>query len=72
MKLSNLAKPPIQPHEVQAATTAICVNHEGLIRRTGDTEGKVFFCPIGKEFWRYSKTTTGMNSRLPYAREAVL
>jgi hypothetical protein len=72
MKLSNLARPPIQASEVQAATTAICVNHRGLIRVTGDVEGKVFLCPIGKEYWRYAKGSLGINAPLPYVREAVL
>ena len=72
MKLSNLARPPIQASEVQGATIAICVNHRGLIRVTGDVEGKVFLCPIGKEYWRYAKSVAGMSTPLPYAREAVL
>ena len=72
MKLSNLARPPIQPSEIQGAPTAICVNHKGLIRLTGDTEGRVFYCPVGREFWRYGKQVSGMHSALPYAREAVL
>lgn len=72
MKLSNLARPPIQASEVQGATTAICVNHNGLIRMTGDQEGRVFFCPLGREFWRYGKAAPGINAPLSYEREAIL
>ena len=71
MKLSNLAHPPIQPKETDKAETAICRNHNGLIRLTGDRDGRVFFCPVGNEFWRYSaKRETGMHSPLPYGPEA--
>ena len=70
MKLSNLARPPIQPHETDKAETAICCHHSGLIRLTGDKDGRVFYCPVGKEFWRYSlKQQPGMYSPLPYAPE---
>lgn len=72
MKLSPLASPPIQTHEIEQAPTAICVNHNGLIRHTGDREGRVFYCPIGKEFWRYAKSFQGINTPLRYAAESVL
>lgn len=71
MKLSNLARPPIQSHETDGAETAICCNHGGLIRLTGDRDGRVFFCPKGGEFWRYSaKPQSGMYVPLPYGPEA--
>lgn len=34
---------------------AICRRHKGLIRETGDVEGKQFWCPIGREVWTYRR-----------------
>jgi len=72
MKASDLARPPIQPIEAQGADTAICVNHKGLIREMGDKEGTVFYCPIGRMYWRYTKVRTGMNAPLKYEKSGVL
>ena len=72
MRVSQLARPPIQPHECENVETAICVNHNGLIRFTGDTEGRVFYCPQGREYWRYSKTVIGMNAPLRYQHERAI
>lgn len=72
MNLSPHARPPIQPHEIKDCDTAICRHHKGLIRETGDVEGTVFFCPIGKQFWRYSKQVTGFNMPLRYGKSGVL
>lgn len=71
MKLSDLARPPIQPHEIEGAPTAICVLHDGLIASThnADEVGKVFYCPIGRQMWRFTKERTGMFASLPYHHE---
>ena len=52
--------------------TAICRNHKGLISVTGDVEGRVFLCPIGKEFWRFSKQVNGFNTPLRYGKSGVI
>ncbi len=72
MKFSNLAKPPIQPEEASKADTSICPTHEGIVRFTGDAEGKVYFCPVGGEMWRYTLKRTGMNAPLSYQHEKAI
>lgn len=72
MKLSDLARPPVQPHEIESADTAICVTHDGLIASSFSPadEGKVFYCPVGRMFWRFSsKGTPGMYGPLNYQHE---
>lgn len=69
---SPLARPPIQPDEAKNADTAICRNHKGLITVTGDVEGRVFFCPIGKSYWRYQMNEPGMYSPLSYGPTGVV
>lgn len=68
MKFSSLARPPIQPHEAERAEESICRNHDGLVLVTGDREGRVMFCPIGREYWRYTKQQTGMFAPLSYEK----
>lgn len=72
MKASDLARPPITPAEATVADTAICRNHKGLISVTGDKEGSVWFCPIGREYWRYSKQQNGFNTPLRYPKSGVI
>lgn len=55
LPLSSRADPPITHEEAEAAQTSTCCRHNGLIEMTGDKDGTVFFCPIGKQYWRYSK-----------------
>lgn len=59
-------------HEAQAADTAICRIHNGLINQTGDREGSVWFCPIGGQFWRYTKEVSGFNRPLRYPKSGVI
>lgn len=58
--------PPNIPH-------AICRKHNGLIRETGDENGKQFWCPIGKEIWVYTKvdTRSGFYRPLNYPKVMV-
>ena len=66
---STLAEPPITVDEARAATETICRWHEGLIARSptqSDTDGKVFFCPIGRMYWRYAKQSSGFLKPLLY------
>jgi hypothetical protein len=72
VKFSSLARPPIQPAEAEKADTSICPNHEGIVRFTGDAEGKVYWCPQGREFWRYTLKRTGMNAPLNYQHEKAI
>lgn len=73
MKFSTLARPPIQPAEAAAAAHSICPYHNGLVAETGDVEGRVFYCPIGKEFWRYSRrANAGFYAPLPYGPTGVV
>lgn len=73
MKFSSLARPPIQPDEAEHAQHSICPFHNGLVRETGDVEGKVMYCPVGKEFWRYTaKPVNAMYSPLPYPKSGIV
>lgn len=67
--LSPIARPPIQRAEAEGAQDSICPYHKGLIRETGDTESTVFWCPIGRQYWRYSKhQQNGFTTRLRYPK----
>jgi len=61
--LSAMADPPISAVEARAPDTAICRWHNGLIANsptTNDVEGRVYFCPMGRQYWRYGKQQGGM------------
>jgi hypothetical protein len=66
---SEEADPPITADEARAADTAICGWHNGRIKTDpipSDVEGRVYFCPIGRQYWRYSKQGPGL--KLPPLR----
>lgn len=66
---STIAEPPIMAEEARAATETICRWHEGRIATSptpSDTEGTVFFCPIGRMYWRYAKQMSGFLKPLVY------
>jgi len=71
---SSLAAPPITPQEARNAPHSICCVHNGLVRETGDKEGRVMFCPIGGQLWRYTRNSTnaGMYSALAYPADPVV
>lgn len=55
---SSLADPPISAEEARTATHTNCIWHKGLIAGSpnqDDTEGRVYFCPIGRMYWRYTR-----------------
>ena len=59
---SSLADPMITFAEARAAEISICCRHNGRVktdRLPTDTEGRVFWCPIGREYWRLSKGEGG-------------
>jgi hypothetical protein len=66
---SNRADPAITHAEALAAPPTNCRWHNGLIKTEptqDDTDGKVFFCPIGKMYWRYTKSSEGFFKPLRY------
>jgi hypothetical protein len=66
---SSTAEPLITAEEARAADTAICRLHKGLIASSplaSDAEDRVYFCPIGRMYWRYSKQPSGMFSPLRF------
>ena len=70
---SQDARPPIQPEEMAMCDDAICLNHRGLIRQTGAKEGTVFWCPVGRQYWRYKgRERTGFNARLNYPKTGIV
>ena len=69
---SDAADPAITVEEARAAQTSICRLHNGLIRETGDKDGAVFFCPIGRQYWRYTKQDSGMYAPLPYNAKHIV
>lgn len=55
---SSLADPPITAQEARSAATANCPRHHGLIATQptqADTEGRVYLCGVGNQYWRYSR-----------------
>jgi hypothetical protein len=72
LTFSPRARPPIQPLEAQVADTAICRHHKGLITITGDRDGSVWYCPIGKQYWRYSKEQSSFTAPLTYPKAGVV
>lgn len=73
MKTSELARPPIRPQELEGKIqTCTCPYHDGLIAESYSAadEGKVFYCPIGRMYYRFtSKWQGGFSSPLPYNHE---
>jgi len=55
---SSLADPPITLAEALAVDlkcdTTVCRRHRGEYTYL-NMDGKVYFCPIGRMYWRYSK-----------------
>lgn len=71
--LSPDARPPVQASEAEAAEDAICPYHKGLITVTGAKEGAVFWCPTGRQYWRYRRhTNDGFRTRLRYPKLGLI
>jgi hypothetical protein len=66
---SDIAEPAITPDEARAPETAICRWHNGHIGHTrvsSDAEGKVYFCPMGRMYWRLNKRMSDFLKPLTY------
>ncbi len=66
---SALADPPITAEEARAVDlsgdTTVCRWHRGLHTHL-NTDGKVYFCPIGRMYWRYAKQPSDFLKPLRY------
>lgn len=72
-KFSDQAIPPISEAEAEKAQHSICRIHNGLVCETGDKEGAVFFCPIGRQWWRYTnKRPNGLYAPLSYPKSGAV
>lgn len=76
-RFSDAARPPVTPEEAEEVERkmrhSICRIHDGLVSQTGDVEGRVFFCPIGKQFWRYTaKQVSGLYAPLHYPNSGAV
>lgn len=71
---SNLADPPITEAEARNAEHAVCRHHGGLItwQHTPSEDGRVFYCPQGASYWRFSKKRDGMYAPLKYDQEGAI
>lgn len=72
---SSSADPPITAAEARAADTAVCRWHNGRIVHSptpADRYGNVYFCPVGRTYWRYSKQDSGFYAPLDYPTDAVI
>jgi len=70
---SSDARPPVQNSEMETADDAICPYHRGLISLNPPKEGTVFWCPIGRQYWRFRKDNTpGFTSRIVYPRIGIV
>jgi hypothetical protein len=59
--------------EARAAEVSTCRWHKGRISTDplpSDVDGKVFFCPLGRQFWRYTKKDDAFHQPLPGSRMA--
>lgn len=66
---SERADPPISLEEARSAATTNCPRHRGLIaqeRTQADTEGRVYFCGVGRQYWRYASKSGGKLAPLNY------
>jgi hypothetical protein len=65
---SGLADPPVTVAEARAVDfgrdTTLCRWHRGEFTHL-NVEGKVYFCPIGGQYWRHSKQLSDFLRRLP-------
>ena len=52
---SQLADPPISDDEAENARVALCPRHGGLVGQRGEHFGDVFWCPTGRQCFRYSR-----------------
>jgi hypothetical protein len=52
---SSLAEPPISDDEASNAEPALCPRHGGIVGQRGEHFGMVFWCPTGKECFRYTR-----------------
>ena len=66
-KRSEIADPPITIEEARASHSygdyeTTCLWHKGHISHSplpSDIDGRVYVCPIGRQYWRYSKQGGG-------------
>ncbi len=73
MKSSELARPPVTAAEAERADHAICRIHGGHVTEPWAHEGRVFYCPLGREFWRYTRTPRdGFHAPIHYPKSGVL
>lgn len=67
------ARPPVQNAELETATDATCPYHKGLISVNGSPEGQVYYCPIGRQYWRYRKdSTNGFTAHIRYPKLGIV
>ena len=65
------ATPAITADECEEWRVAICRYHKGRIGQglvAGDREGNVYFCPVGRSYWRLTKTMNQMMAPLKWPR----
>jgi hypothetical protein len=66
---SSLADPPITLAEALAVDlgrdTTLCRLHRGQYTHL-NVDGKVYFCPVGRMYWRYSKQPSDFLKPLTY------
>lgn len=72
LRVSADADPPITEAEARAAPATICCRHNGLVRSFGDKDGSVFYCPIGKQYWRYTRKGRAFYKALAYSSKGVV
>jgi hypothetical protein len=69
---STRADPPISEAETVGAQVSICRWHDGIVRLTGAKDGAVFFCPTGKQYWRWRKPDQRFWRRLRVVRRGIV
>jgi hypothetical protein len=68
---SELAEPLVTPEETKGVETAVCRVHKGRIAdqlAAGDYYGRVYFCPIGRMYWRLTQHLSGLQAPMKFPR----
>jgi hypothetical protein len=72
LPVSKCAYPPISQEEARSAGVSICRWHGGLVRMTGEKDGRVFYCPKGREYWRFSNKNREFYKPISYSRKGIV
>jgi len=71
VKVSDFALPPVTQAEAERAEHSVCPYHRKSPRNWW-REGQAYFCPVGRQLWRYTEKRVGMYAPLPYSHTGIV